>query len=251
MQLGDFIINNWPLFLALIIILLLLARSYFGSGAVSNIRPAEAVLMLNREGAVVVDVRTDKEYQEGHIMNSLHIPLGLFENRLSELAEYKSTPIIVACRTGSRSSTAASTLKKQGFELVKNLSGGMLAWTSASLPVTKEKTRTKKKPSLESKPVQKPRVIGHDEKNEVLVYTTRRCPFCTRAIDLLESKNVGYTEIRIDNKPDLRKEMEERAQRKTVPQIFVGDVHIGGCDDMYKLEDEGKLDELLGLTTRD
>ena len=80
------------------------------------------------------------------------------------------------------------------------------------------------------------------------MYTTRRCPFCTRAIDLLEDKNVGYTEIRIDNKPELRKEMEDRAQRKTVPQIFIGEVHVGGCDDMYKLEDTGKLDELLGLT---
>lgn len=250
MQFGDFILNNWMLFLALVIILFLLARTYIGSGAVNSIRPAEAVMLINREGAVVVDVRTDKEYQEGHIMNSLHIPLGVLDNRLSELTEFKSCPLILTCRTGSRSSTASSTLKKQGFEAVHNLSGGMLAWSSANLPVTTEKTKQKKVASKKNV-VKKPVAVGHDETNEVVVYTTRRCPFCTRAIDLLEDKNVGYTEIRIENKPELRKEMEERAQRKTVPQIFIGDVHVGGCDDMYKLEDEGKLDELLGLTAKE
>ena len=82
----------------------------------------------------------------------------------------------------------------------------------------------------------------------MIVYTTRRCPFCTRAIDLLEEKGIGYTEIDIGKKPDLRKVMEERAQRTSVPQIFIGDIHVGGCDDMYVLEEQGKLDELLGLT---
>lgn len=251
MALGDFILSNWFLFLALVIILVLLARTYVGSGAVNHIRPAEAVLLINREGAVVVDVRTDKEYAEGHIMNSLHIPLGMLDNRLVELKEYKSHPLIIACRTGSRSATAASTLKKQGFEVVSNLSGGMLAWGGANLPVTREKSRPKKLARKQEKKTKKPRVVSHDNVNEVLVYTTRRCPFCTRAIDLLEDKGVGYTEIRIDNKPELREEMEERAKRKTVPQIFIGDVHVGGCDDMYKLEDEGKLDGLLGLTAMD
>jgi GrxC family glutaredoxin len=245
MQFGDFVVNNWQLFLALAIILILLLRTYVGSGAVKSIRPAEAVMLINREAAVVVDVRTEKEYQEGHIMNSLHIPLGVLENRLSELAELKSTSLILVCRSGSRSATAVTTLKKQGFEKVKNLSGGMLAWSSANLPVTRETTKSKNKEN------KKPRTVGHDNINEVLVYTTRRCPFCTRAIDLLEGKNVGYTEIRIDNKPELRKEMEDRAQRKTVPQIFIGDVHVGGCDDMYKLEDVGKLDDLLGLTAKE
>lgn len=244
MQVGDFVMNNWQLFLALAIILFLLARTYIGSGAVRNIRPAEAVMSINRDGAIVVDVRTEKEYQEGHIMNSLHIPLGMLENRISELKDFKTQPVILVCKTGSRSSTAASTLKKQGFDSVKNLNGGILAWSSANLPVTTEKTKQKKTP-------RKPREVSHENLNEVVVYSTRRCPFCTRAIDLLEDKGVGYTEIRIDKKPELREEMEKRAQRKTVPQIFIGEVHVGGCDDMYKLEDEGKLDDLLGLPARE
>lgn len=82
---------------------------------------------------------------------------------------------------------------------------------------------------------------------EVVVYTTRTCPFCTRAIKLLNEKGVGYTEIRVDGKPELRFEMEQKAQRNTVPQIFIDGFHVGGCDDMYELEDEGILDGLLGL----
>jgi GrxC family glutaredoxin len=244
MSVTDFVMNNWQLFVALVIIVFLLARTFLGTGAVASIRPTDAVMLINRQGAVVVDVRTDKEYQEGHIMNSLHIPLGMIDNRISELTDLKSTPLIVTCKSGSRSSSAAAKLKKQGFQAVNNLSGGMLAWTSANLPVTTEPTKSKKSSK-------KPRAIGHDNTKEVIVYTTRRCPFCTRAIDLLEDKGVGYTEVRIDNKPDLRREMEERAQRKTVPQIFIGDHHVGGCDDMYALEDHGELDGLLGLTAKD
>ena len=127
----------------------------------------------------------------------------------------------------------------------------MLAWGSANLPVTTAKTKHKK-PTKKSKKetTQETLAIEHDDSHEVLVYTTRRCPFCTRAIKLLEAKNIGYSEIDIGNKPDLRKEMEERAQRTSVPQIFIGDVHVGGCDDMYALEDQGKLDDLLGLALK-
>jgi glutaredoxin 3 len=81
----------------------------------------------------------------------------------------------------------------------------------------------------------------------VVVYTTRRCPFCVRAVNLLNTKGVGFKEIDVEHSPQLREEMEQKAKRKTVPQIFIGDVHVGGCDDMYELEDRGRLDVLLGL----
>ncbi|MEE8379739.1 MAG: glutaredoxin 3 [Gammaproteobacteria bacterium] len=251
MSFSDFVVNNWPLFVALVIISFLLARTWIGPGALASIRPAEAVQLINHQNAVIVDVRSDKEYQEGHIVNSLHIPLGVLENRLSDLKDHKNDSLIMVCRSGTRSTSAANILKKQGFETVKNLQGGMLAWGSANLPVTTAKTKHKKttKKSKKEK-AQETLAIGHDDSHEVLVYTTRRCPFCTRAITLLEDKNIGYTEIDIGNKPDLRKEMEERAQRTSVPQIFIGDVHVGGCDDMYALEDQGKLDGLLGLALK-
>ncbi len=251
MQFSDFIVNNWPLFVALVIISFLLARNFFGPSALIGIRPAEVVQLINHQNAVIVDVRSDKEYQEGHIVNSLHIPLGVLENRLSDLKDHKSDSLIMVCRSGTRSTSAANILKKQGFESVKNLTGGMLAWGSSNLPVTTAKTKHKK-PTKKSKKetAQEPLAIEHDVSHDVLVYTTRRCPFCTRAIKLLEVKNIGYTEIDIGNKPDLRKEMEERAQRTSVPQIFIGDAHVGGCDELYTLEDKGKLDGMLGLALK-
>jgi GrxC family glutaredoxin len=234
-QFLEFVVGEWPLFLALIIILALLARSFLS--AAKSVRPAEATRLINHNGAIVVDVRTDKEFQEGHVLNALHIPLGVLQNRLDELQDFKTRTLVMVCRSGARSAQAASILAKQGFEDVYNLSGGMMAWQGASLPVTTAPTKARK-------PGKKIRPQGLAE---VVVYTTRKCPFCTRAIDLLEAKGVGYKEIRIDGKPELRKEMEERAHRETVPQIFIGEVHVGGCDDMYELEDQGKLDGLLGF----
>jgi GrxC family glutaredoxin len=249
MPIGDFVANNWPLFLALVIISYMLARTWLGSGALINVRPAEAVQLINHQDAVVVDVRSDKEFQEGHIMNALHIPLGILDKRLSELKDYKKSSLIVVCRSGNRSSSATTILSKQGFESVKNLSGGMLAWGSANLPVTTAKTKRKKPvQQIEEKPVVEPSASERYGEFEVQVYTTRRCPFCTKAIDLLEAKDIGYTEINIEKDPDMRVEMESRAERTSVPQIFIGELHVGGCDDMYALEDEGKLDGLLGLT---
>lgn len=83
----------------------------------------------------------------------------------------------------------------------------------------------------------------------VEIYTWRTCPYCLRAKSLLDSKGVHYTEYSIDGDEEARARMSERALgRRTVPQIFVDkDHHIGGCDDLYALESQGKLDELLGL----
>ena len=80
----------------------------------------------------------------------------------------------------------------------------------------------------------------------VEIYTTATCPYCMRAKMLLAEKNVDFTEIPVDGDPTLRGRMTERAHgRTTVPQIFVGDRHIGGCDDLYALESQGELDSLL------
>jgi rhodanese-related sulfurtransferase len=135
-ELGAFIVGHWELFLALAIILFLLGRTWFGPGAVNMLMPSEAIQMINHKDALVVDVRTDKEYQQGHVMNALHIPLGVLDDRLQELEAYKNGAVIMVCRSGARSGMAAGKLKKQGFEHVHNLGGGMLAWERASLPTT-------------------------------------------------------------------------------------------------------------------
>lgn len=82
---------------------------------------------------------------------------------------------------------------------------------------------------------------------EVVVYCTRFCPYCVRAMMLLDSKNVSYTEISLDTNPEKRSEMEQRSGRTSVPQIFIGDFHVGGCDDLFALEQQGELDAKLGL----
>lgn len=81
---------------------------------------------------------------------------------------------------------------------------------------------------------------------QVTIYTKPYCPFCVRAVSLLEKKGVPFTEIEAAFDPDKRSEMVERSGgRATFPQIFVGETHIGGCDDMMAMERAGELDQLL------
>lgn len=80
---------------------------------------------------------------------------------------------------------------------------------------------------------------------DVVMYSKENCPYCVRAKQLLKLKGVGYTDIRIDTYPEKRDEMIERSNRTTVPQIFINGNSIGGCDDLYALEDAGTLDKLL------
>lgn len=83
-------------------------------------------------------------------------------------------------------------------------------------------------------------------KSHVEIYSTRICPYCVRAKDLLKRKGVEFAEFYVDSDPTLRMQMLERSKgQRTVPQIFINNQHIGGCDDLYALEHAGKLDELL------
>lgn len=80
------------------------------------------------------------------------------------------------------------------------------------------------------------------------IYTKDYCPYCQRALALLQAKNVAFNQIKIDEKPKMRAPMIERAKgRSTVPQIFIGKTHVGGCDDLMMLERDGELDALLEI----
>ncbi|SNT72919.1 glutaredoxin 3 [Paracoccus seriniphilus] len=84
------------------------------------------------------------------------------------------------------------------------------------------------------------------QSNPVQIYTTRTCPFCIRAKALLREKGVTFDEVDVGAQPHLRAEMTQRANGgRTVPQIFVGETHVGGCDELFALERAGKLDPLL------
>lgn len=80
---------------------------------------------------------------------------------------------------------------------------------------------------------------------EIVIYTTKICPYCTMAKRLLDRKGVGYTEINVDSEPGLRQKMMAITQRRTVPQIFIGERHIGGFDDLHTLDVNNELDALL------
>ena len=82
----------------------------------------------------------------------------------------------------------------------------------------------------------------------IVIYTSKSCPFCVKAKRLLESKNVDYQEFRVDERPDLIDEVIRKSGgRRTVPQIFIDDDHVGGCDELDALEQDGALERKLGL----
>lgn len=79
----------------------------------------------------------------------------------------------------------------------------------------------------------------------IVMYTTRFCPFCIRARGLLEHKGWDFEEVRVDGDPSLRREMMDKSGRHTVPQIWIGEHHVGGCDELMMLERAGTLDNLV------
>ncbi len=97
----------------------------------------QAVLLMNRGETVLLDVREPKELKEGKIKDARHIKLADLGKRLSELDAHKEKPVLVYCRSGNRSGHACNMLTKAGFSDVNNLSGGMVAWESANLPVSR------------------------------------------------------------------------------------------------------------------
>jgi rhodanese-related sulfurtransferase len=123
--------------LALVSGMMLLWPMLTGGGK-DELTPAAATMMMNREDAVVVDVRDANDWGAGHIQGAKHIALAQLEKRVTELEKLKTTPVIVCCANGMRSSAAVSTLKKAGFEKVFMLNGGIAAWKEGNLPLTKK-----------------------------------------------------------------------------------------------------------------
>lgn len=102
-----------------------------------EVEPLQAVQLINRRDAVVLDVRNAQEYAAGHIPNARHIPEADLDRRMKELEKAKAKPIIVTCARGNRSALAAGRLRKEGFAEVLSLRGGIAAWQQANMPVEK------------------------------------------------------------------------------------------------------------------
>ncbi len=102
-----------------------------------GLNPAEAVLLMNREKAVVIDVCEPGEFANGHIAGARNVPLAQLEAQLPGVVKNKATPVILVCQAGVRSGRALSVVRKLGYENAQSLAGGLKAWRAASMPVSK------------------------------------------------------------------------------------------------------------------
>jgi rhodanese-related sulfurtransferase len=107
------------------------------SAGVPNISPTEAVLLMNRSKALVLDVRDEAEFLAGHIQGAKHLPVAEIANRLKEIDKYRDKPVLVHCQKGMRAKAACSILQAQKFSQLQNLEGGLDSWIEAKLPIVK------------------------------------------------------------------------------------------------------------------
>lgn len=132
-----FIVENWYLILLAVVSGgLLLVPALKGAGA-GSLLPNDAVVKINREKAVIVDVREPEEYVKGHITNAKNIPLSQLDERLPQAVKNKALPVILVCEKGHRAVRAQAQAKKLGYDNAQALAGGMKAWRDTGLPVTK------------------------------------------------------------------------------------------------------------------
>ena len=196
----SFLIDNWMLVLVAVLsglALLLPTLQIMGKAGLS---PTQAVLMINREKAQIVDVRSPEEFSTGHLIGAKNIAMDMLESSLGKAINDKKRPLILVCASGVRSQRAQKIATKLGFEQAHSLSGG----------------------------------------------TTAVCPYCNRAKQILKARGVEHIEeVRIDLSPDERDRMMALTGRRTVPQIFIGETHVGGCDDLMALDSRGGLMPML------
>lgn len=143
----SFVIKYWYLWLSLIVLLGLLIYHEL-RGAVHGVRlltAAQVVEKINREQAVIVDIRPSSIYAEGHIVDAQSIPESDLSVKQGKLAKYKQRPIVVACQSGQQCTKVGAQFVQEGFDQVFALKGGMNAWNEAGLPLVKRQAGSKKK----------------------------------------------------------------------------------------------------------
>ena len=106
-----------------------------------NMSGSQVTDLINREDAVIIDVRPAADFAKGHIINAINVPASNLAKQMTQLSKYKDKTVVVSCRSGAQSSVARKQLIKEGFSKVYNLKGGILSWQSDNLPVT---TKNKK-----------------------------------------------------------------------------------------------------------
>ena len=135
----EFVANHLFLFSLLIGILMLLLWNLFGDmlSGVKMLLPTEATRLINHEDAKVVDIRSQTEFEKGHIINAINISIDQLGGQLDKLKQYQKQGIILCCASGTVAGKEARKLMNEGFDKVYCLKGGILSWQNASLPLTK------------------------------------------------------------------------------------------------------------------
>jgi len=138
-RLPEFVGNHLFLFSLLVSILMLLIWNLFGDmlSGVKLLLPEEVTRHINRDDAKVIDLRTQKEFEKGHIIDAINISADQLSGQLDKLKKHKENGIIFCCTTGAVSAKEARKLMNEGYEKVFSLKGGILSWQSANLPLTK------------------------------------------------------------------------------------------------------------------
>ncbi|HIL92050.1 MAG TPA: rhodanese-like domain-containing protein [Cycloclasticus sp.] len=136
----EFITNHTFLFIALLIIIVLLLQTVFSdlTRKYKLISPPEAINLINREEAVLIDTRNKAEFNAGHIADAVLIPLPDIKESADKLNKYEGKPLLFYCKTGTRSDEACKILSKQGFTNIFALSGGIQSWEDANMPLVKK-----------------------------------------------------------------------------------------------------------------
>ena len=135
-QLFEFVGNHLFLTGAFVVLLVAFVANEMRRGG-RSISSQELVHLVNRESALVLDIRDRKEFEAGHIVDAKNIPFASLESRIGELEPWRDRPVVITCKMGQHSGAAGTQLRKAGFENVMRLAGGMTEWRSSSLPVVK------------------------------------------------------------------------------------------------------------------
>ncbi len=135
-QVFEFIVNHPYLAGAFVLLLVLFIRNETQRGGPA-VSAQQLVDMVNRENALVLDVRDKKEFANGHIVDSVNIPFSALDSRVDELKKFEDRPLVVACKMGQHAASAGTLLRKKGFANVSRLTGGIAEWRNQNLPVVK------------------------------------------------------------------------------------------------------------------
>lgn len=135
-QFFEFIGNHFILAGTFLVFLALFIRNEMNRGG-KGISAQQLVDLVNRENAVVLDLRDRKEFDQGHLVGAINVPYANLETRVAELEKYKEKPVVLVCRMGQHAGSAGNVLRKSGFTNLSRLTGGYMEWRNQNLPVVR------------------------------------------------------------------------------------------------------------------